>query len=81
MRDGDRYVVNGRRYRMEATGRLFPIDGPGFHRLDRGAFKALGVYNQFGLSARAEAILDAQGMAVAARDQARIAWRAERGTV
>ncbi|HET7037471.1 MAG TPA: hypothetical protein VFI42_17430 [Thermomicrobiaceae bacterium] len=81
LRDGDRYLVSGRRYGIKATGRLFPIDGPGFHRLDRGAFKALGVYNRFGLSARAEAILDAQDMAEAAREQARVAWRAEHRTM
>lgn len=73
---GDTYVVSGRRYGVEAGGRAFPIDGEGIHQLDRGAFKALGVYNRFGLSRRAEWILDRMDIELAARDSAQRAWRA-----
>jgi hypothetical protein len=70
----DTYTVNGRTYGVEANGRSNPIAGPGIHVLDRPAFKALGVYNVFGRSSRAEAILDAMGIAPEQRQQALTAW-------
>src|SRR5262245_44530536 len=36
---GDTFVINGRTYGVHA-GTLYPISGPGFHQLNRGAFKA-----------------------------------------
>jgi hypothetical protein len=44
------YLVNGRSYGVEPTGRAYPISGPGIHQLDRLSFKAIGVYNTFGPS-------------------------------
>jgi hypothetical protein len=76
LRRGDTYSINGRTYRLEPTGRLYPIAGSGIHPLSRDAFKALGVYNQFGLSPRAEEILDQMGKLPVDRAAARAAWHA-----
>jgi len=40
------YTINGRTYGVHDQT-LFPISGPGFHQLNRGAFQALGVLNKF----------------------------------
>ena len=42
------WVVNGRTYGMHECGTVIPIEGPGFHPLSRGGFKALVAYNEFG---------------------------------
>jgi hypothetical protein len=76
---GGRYTVNGRTYGVEANGTAYPIAGPGIHVLDRGAFKALGVYNTVGPSERAEVILDAMGIGPPECARALAAWQAERG--
>jgi hypothetical protein len=76
LRHGDIYAVNGRTYRLEPAGRLYPIAGPGIHPLNRDAFKALGVYNRFGLTSRAEDILDQMGKSPADRAAARVVWHA-----
>lgn len=76
IRRGEQYLVNGRRYVMEATGRLYPVDGVGLRPLSRAAYKALGVYNTFGMSARAEGILDAMKVGENERIPARAAWQA-----
>jgi hypothetical protein len=80
IRHGQTYIVNDRIYGLDPSGVAYPISGPGIHVLDRGAFKALGVYNRFGESARAEEILDAMGVQAASRAAALTAWRSERGT-
>ena len=49
--------VNGRTYGAKPNGTLYPIDGSGFHRLSRGAYKALGVINRFGDGHRSHEIL------------------------
>jgi Domain of unknown function (DUF4157) len=53
--DGN-YVINGRTYGSH-DGTLYPISGPGFHQLNRGAFQALGVLNKFGDTSQAHSIL------------------------
>lgn len=78
VRHGDRYTVNGRVYGVEEGGRAYPVAGPGIYQLGRGAFKALGIYNQFGLTDRSEAILDEMGIVPAERLAGREAWRAGR---
>ncbi len=78
LRSGDTYPVSGRTYGVEPSGVAYPISGPGIHILDRGAFKALGVYNVFGRSTRAEQILDAMGIGAEQRARATTAWLAER---
>lgn len=60
-RTGDTFTVNGRTYGMH-DGTLYPISGQGFHPLDRGAFKALGVLNEFGPTERAFSILEKMGI-------------------
>jgi hypothetical protein len=79
VRQSDRFVVNGRTYGVEPTGTLYPIAGPGVHRLSRGAFNALGVYNQFGRSPRAEEILELMRISAEERAQALRIWEAEQG--
>ena len=44
---GNEFHVNGRIY-GEHDGTLYPISGKGLYKLDRGAFKALGILNDFG---------------------------------
>jgi hypothetical protein len=73
-RVGDRFVVNGRTYGHH-DGTLFPMSGAGIHTLDRGAYKALGVYNKFGNSERATQILNNMGVADDARAAALRAWQ------
>lgn len=55
-RVGDTFEINGRTYGVH-DGTLFPMSGPGFHQLNRGAFQALGVLNKFGDTPQAHAIL------------------------
>jgi len=50
------YTVNGRTYGVH-DGTLFPISGPGFHQLNRGSFGALAIFNKFGNTPRAYAVL------------------------
>jgi hypothetical protein len=75
-RDGNRFVVNGREYVLEGTGRLCPIAGEGFYQLGRGAYRALGWYNDLGLTGVAEAQLDQQLVREHERETAREVWRA-----
>jgi len=77
-RQGNNFIINGRTYGTH-DGILFPISGVGFHQLDRGAFKALGVYNQFGDTSRATEILDNMAISSEQRQAALRAWRAGRG--
>lgn len=70
-------MVNGRRYRLEGHGTLAPLDGIGMHVLSREAYRALGVYNKFGLTDKPEQYLDRRNSPQADRDAARRAWLAE----
>ncbi len=73
---GDKFVVNGRTYGHH-DGTLYPISGPGIHTLDRGAFKALGVYNKMGgETENAVKILDNMGIGAEQRAAALRAWQA-----
>ncbi len=74
-RVGDKFVVNGRTYGVH-DGTLYPISGLGLHQLDRGGFKALGVFNKFGDSPRAAEIMQKMGLTQVAIDAGRIAWKA-----
>ena len=60
IRDGNRFVVNGREYLLEGGGRLCPTVGEGLYQLGRGAYRALGWYNALGLTGLAETQLDQQ---------------------
>ncbi|MER6129726.1 hypothetical protein ABT173_45660, partial [Streptomyces sp. NPDC001795] len=39
--ESQRYTVNGRRYAVEPSGRIFPVDGPGFVEMNRVEYTAL----------------------------------------
>jgi hypothetical protein len=75
---GETYVVNGRTYSAH-DGTLYPISGAGLHQLNRGAFKALAVFNKFGDTAEAYAILRRMhNVGPREIDAALVAWRASR---
>ncbi len=76
-RNGDEYTINGRLYRIKTvnTGkRLYPIDGPGVHQLSRIEFKALGVYNDLGVTPRVEMIITKMGVTIAEQRRVRALW-------
>ena len=70
-RDGNMFVVNARVYVLEPNRRLFPRDGEGFHRLNRGAYRALALYNDPELGVDPERMLDLEGVDEADRELAR----------
>lgn len=72
-RVGDDFVISGRTYGQH-DGTLYPKSGPGIYPLSRPQFKALGVYNKFGRTARAEEILDKMGISAADREAAARVW-------
>lgn len=78
MREGEEFVVAGRRYHVKPDGRTYPVSGRGFHQLARRSYIALGVYNQLGLTAAAEAQLNRMQIPVEDRVPARVAWQADR---
>jgi hypothetical protein len=39
--ESQRYTVNGRRYAVEPSGRIFPVDGPGLVEMNRVEYSAL----------------------------------------
>lgn len=80
IRDGSRWTIHGRTYAVDATGHSWPVEGAGIYPLDRGAFLALAIYNEFGETATAERILDLEGIAAAARAEARRVWQIGRET-
>jgi SPP1 gp7 family putative phage head morphogenesis protein len=78
-RQGNCWAINGRTYGVEKGGRCYPISGPGFHVLDRVAYKALGMYNKYGLTSEAERMLDRWDCPQEARRVARAAYEAVKG--
>ena len=68
-------TVNGRTYAVEPNGTLSPRVGAGFHQLSRAEFKALGVYNKFGNSDRANQIMTNMGIGQAERAKALVVWK------
>lgn len=77
VRYGDTWLIDGRTYGVKQGDMTYPVSGPGLHQLSRRAYQALGVYNTFGVSPRAEEILDRMGVAETDRDMARRVWQAE----
>jgi uncharacterized protein DUF4157 len=72
------YVIDGRTYGVH-DGTLYPISGPGFHQLNRGAFQALGVLNKFGNTPQAHGILGRmKNVGPVELDAALKAWSASR---
>jgi hypothetical protein len=70
-RAGNTFVVNGRTYGWEPTRRLYPREGDGFHRLSRGAYRALSLYNDGDLQMDPERMLDLERVPEADREIAR----------
>ena len=71
VRDGNAFTIHGRTYVLEPNRRLFPRDGEGFHRLNRGAYRALSLYNDPGLRIDPDRMLDLEGVPQEDRDLAR----------
>ena len=72
------FTVNGGTYGAKPNGTLYSIEGPGFHRLSRGGYKALGVLNQFGDTKHAlDILLRMHDVAEPDIMSARSAWKAE----
>ncbi|WNG31481.1 hypothetical protein F0U62_11870 [Cystobacter fuscus] len=70
------YTVNGRTYGAHPNGTLYPIEGDGFHTLDRDSFKALGVYNKFGDTPRAAEIMkNMSGLRADQQQRALSVWK------
>ncbi len=74
MRDGPYYVAGDRYYELHEGGRLYPVQGPGFVLLDRGAFRALCILNALGDTPEAQRMLDNEGIAEDQQRTARILW-------
>jgi hypothetical protein len=71
IRTGETLSINGRRYWIDQPNTLYPIDGDGFVPAARGTYKAIGVYNQYGLSVEAERRLDHSRIIAESRQEAR----------
>lgn len=71
VRDGNAFTINGHTYVPEPNRRLFPRDGEGFHRLNRGAYRALSLYNDPGLRIDPERMPDLEGVTEEDREVAR----------
>jgi hypothetical protein len=80
IRSGERWTVHQRTYHVDATGHTWPVSGPGIYMLDRAAFLALGIYNEYGLTAAAETLLDLEQVDERARAEARLVWQAGRNS-
>jgi hypothetical protein len=74
VRDGNRFVVNGREYVLEGEGRLYPTSGAGLYRLGRGGYRALARYNESGITPDVEAQLDRDLILEEERVVARQIW-------
>lgn len=80
-RDGRRWTIHGRIYEVDANGHSWPVEGPGVYPLDRGAFLALAIYNEFGETVTADRIFDLEGITAASRAEARRVWQIGRETL
>ena len=76
VRDGNRFDVNGRAYMLEGEGRLCPLSGEGLIQLGRGAYRALGIYNAWGLTNEAEIRVGRARIQEGERQVARQIWLA-----
>lgn len=71
VRIGETWTVNGRRYWIDQPNTLYPIDGDGFVPAPHRTYKAVGIYNQDGLTSAAEDHLDQSLVTADSRQQAR----------
>ncbi len=75
LKSGETFTVDGRTYGYHDNV-LYPVSGEGFHQLDRGSYKALGVYNTFGVSDKTTEILKNMEITNEASEAALTVWRA-----
>lgn len=75
-RDGYTFAVNGRTYILEPNRRLYPTVGEGLHRLSRGEYRALALYNDPVPGIDVEAMLDRERIPFEERELARRLRRA-----
>lgn len=69
-------LTNQRVYGIHAeTGRLFPIEGVGFHQLSRQEYNTLGVLNKLGDTARTHLILSNMGVTLEEKQRVLDLWR------
>lgn len=71
IRAGNTVTINERTYGIEPNATLYPISGSGFVLLDRGAYKALGYYNDFGVTDLAEEEMNRALISIQSRERAR----------
>ncbi len=71
VRNGEVLTINGRRYWVDQPDTLYPIDGDGFIPASRGIYKAVGIYNRYGLTSAAEDHLDQSLVTADSRLEAR----------
>lgn len=71
VRTGESLTIHGRRYWIDQPDTLYPIEGDGFVPASRGAYKAIGIYNQYGLTVEAEGRLDLSRITTDSRQEAR----------
>ena len=71
VRHGNTVSIHGRLYEIKPTGLLYPISGDGFVQLNRGAYKALGYYNECGVTDLAEEKMDQARITPQSRELAR----------
>jgi hypothetical protein len=76
VRTGNRFVVNGREYVLEGNWRLFPMTGGGLYQLGRGAYTALGWYDQLGVMPAVDARLVLERVTEDERLRGLEVWRA-----
>lgn len=70
-RDGDLFTVNGRTYCVDGQDHTYPVQGLGFHRVDRATFKALQVLRTLGETPQADLQLRYEGYTVEQIEMAR----------
>lgn len=78
VREGNEFRVHGRVYGTKVArpgSRLYPVSGDGIHQLTRNEFKALGVYNDLGISPRVELIIARMGVSIAEQYRVRGLWQ------
>lgn len=78
VREGNEFRVHGRVYGAKVArpgSRLYPISGDGIHELTRNEFKALGVYNDLGISPRVELIIARMGVSITEQYRVRALWQ------
>ncbi len=76
IKKGNQFHINNRIYQLKPNGTsLFPVSGPGFHTLDNGAFKVLGILQKLGNTEKAQRIISKVGYSKEQITAATNVWR------